>query len=230
VILAFLLQSTTAGPLLNVVLGIVAVATCWWAIRTLHRETAARKTLNELRGLSPEAFEKWTAARFRELGFRASLTPAQGDHGVDVVVEKPGWKGVVQCKKYTGAVGEPVLRDLLGTMHAYQANCAYLVTTGRLTGPAQHWVRGKPIEVWDGTYLASTYGRLVGDPQQKEADMPAHLLGGATDELRPTGTSCPRCGSALVMRRNRQSGTEFLGCSRYPACHHTQPAESAVGV
>ena len=35
---------------------------------------------------------------------------------------------------------------------------------------------------------------------------------------------CPKCQEGiLVWRENKQNGTRFLGCSRYPRCDHTQP-------
>ncbi len=34
--------------------------------------------------------------------------------------------------------------------------------------------------------------------------------------------SCPKCGEPLVIRTNRQTGQEFLGCSQYPRCTHTE--------
>ncbi len=37
-----------------------------------------------------------------------------------------------------------------------------------------------------------------------------------------TGLACPECGRALIVRTNRQDNTQFLGCSRYPACTYTQ--------
>lgn len=37
------------------------------------------------------------------------------------------------------------------------------------------------------------------------------------------GDACPRCeGGKLVLRTARQSGQEFLGCSMYPKCKHTE--------
>ena len=38
----------------------------------------------------------------------------------------------------------------------------------------------------------------------------------------PDGAGCKYNGY-LVVRRNRQRGTKFLGCSSYPRCQHTQP-------
>ena len=34
---------------------------------------------------------------------------------------------------------------------------------------------------------------------------------------------CPRCGAAMVERRERSSGAGFLGCSRFPECRGTRP-------
>lgn len=33
--------------------------------------------------------------------------------------------------------------------------------------------------------------------------------------------SCPRCGSPMVMRENKRSGENFLGCSNFPKCRGT---------
>lgn len=34
---------------------------------------------------------------------------------------------------------------------------------------------------------------------------------------------CPLCGQPLVVRTNENVGIDFLGCSQYPECHHTEP-------
>lgn len=37
--------------------------------------------------------------------------------------------------------------------------------------------------------------------------------------------TCPFCGpgARLVIRTNRASGRDFVGCERWPKCDHTQP-------
>ena len=46
-----------------------------------------------------------------------------------------------------------------------------------------------------------------------------------SDRSDPSDKSpeCPRCGSAMVIRRARQTGQEFWGCSTYPKCAGTRP-------
>src|SRR5438270_6979223 len=125
-------------------MALIVVLGWWWAIRTVREQLATGKTLVDLRALSPDAFEDWVAARFRDLGYKTRLTATAGDHGIDIVAEKTGERAVIQCKQYAGTVGEPVLRDLFGAMHAYSADRAYLATTGWLTRPAAEWARDKP--------------------------------------------------------------------------------------
>lgn len=35
--------------------------------------------------------------------------------------------------------------------------------------------------------------------------------------------TCPDCGADLVVRTNRTTGSDFLGCNRFPECGYTSP-------
>lgn len=37
-------------------------------------------------------------------------------------------------------------------------------------------------------------------------------------EPKPSDNVCPICGSPLVIRKNRHSGRQFIGCFAYPQC------------
>jgi len=41
------------------------------------------------------------------------------------------------------------------------------------------------------------------------------------DELEQAKNSCPRCGSELVERKNKNTGEAFIGCSSFPKCRYT---------
>jgi ssDNA-binding Zn-finger/Zn-ribbon topoisomerase 1 len=34
--------------------------------------------------------------------------------------------------------------------------------------------------------------------------------------------ACPDCGRRLVIRTNRDNGSQFIGCTGYPECNHTE--------
>ena len=104
---------------------------------------------------------------------------------------------VVQCKNYrVCTVGEPVLRDLFGGVNATDAAGAYLVTTGRLTGLASVWIRGKLTDATDG--------------RRQHTDALVNLR------------ACV-VGASLIERTNRRSGERFLVCSGFHAGREAVP-------
>lgn len=119
--------------------------------------------LDELKSLDPVAFERFVGELFSNMGYEIEYTPSSGDEGVDIFLKKDGNTSIVQCKRYDGQVGQPVVRDLYGVMlhnHAYEA---YLVTTGYFSLPAQAWVEGKQIRLVDGNTLLEWIGFVSPD-------------------------------------------------------------------
>lgn len=43
---------------------------------------------------------------------------------------------------------------------------------------------------------------------------------------------CPKCGQLLEIKRNRENGSEFLGCSRWKpggeGCNYTEPLPETI--
>ncbi len=110
--------------------------------------------------LSASDFEVMIVELYNRAGHKAKRTGATGDHGVDIVVEaKNGEKWVVQCKRWRGSVGEPIIRDFYGVVQHEKADKGIVITTGRFTAPAQHWAKGKPISLYDGHMLVEIWAR-----------------------------------------------------------------------
>lgn len=128
----------------------------WWRERKrrLRRQKLqAARTLAQLLQLTPSEFEEWTGELFRRRGYRVVNTSGTGDHGIDLMVYRDGEYGVVQCKRYRGTVGEPIVRDLYGVLIHENADRGYIVTTAGISAQARRWARGKPIELIDGQKL-----------------------------------------------------------------------------
>jgi restriction system protein len=125
-----------------------------WQRQAEQRRFEATRTLEQLLALSPGEFEDWTAAFFERYDYQVRNTPDTADHGIDLMVTSPrGERAVVQCKRYRGTVGEPVVRDLYGTMLHTGADLGFLVTTGSISRAARAWAQGKPLELIDGDQL-----------------------------------------------------------------------------
>jgi len=179
-----------------------------------RREIEQAKTINQMQALVPERFEELVADMFRKEGYAATLTPQQADHGIDIVLRVPnGEKEIVQCKRYIGQVGEPVVRDFYGALLHENAVRGYIVTTGSFTPQAVTWARGKPIELIEGQQLS----RMV-------QSAPASLIAAQPTNLSsqsPAVPQCPKCGAPMVLRTARKGayvGRNFYGCSNWPRC------------
>lgn len=109
--------------------------------------------LSKLQRMDPIEFERYVGSLFRRMGYRVEDTQASADEGVDLVLRRGRRLAVVQCKRYQGSVGQPVVRDLYGAMMHAGAAEAYLVTTGTITRAARRWAEDKPIHLVDGHRL-----------------------------------------------------------------------------
>jgi restriction system protein len=118
------------------------------------------QTIEDLLAMTSDQFEDLVAKLFTVYGHDVEKVGGSSDHGVDIlVISDWGEKWVVQCKRYSGSVGEPVIRDLFGTMLHEGAQRAYLITTGGITRQALEWAKGKPIILYDGEGLVKLIRR-----------------------------------------------------------------------
>ena len=105
--------------------------------------------------MTPSQFEAYVAYRlFERRGYRVNNVRDTKDGGIDIVVtDEWGQQAIVQCKRYRGTVGAPIVRDLYGTMIHSGVGYAYLVTNSNFSDEARQWAAGKPIELIDGRRL-----------------------------------------------------------------------------
>ena len=177
-----------------------------------HSEWLRRVRLPEyLKTIHPKEFEELVSELYSRIGYRTETTPYVADNGVDAYLYKDGQKTILQCKRIKGTVGEPVLRDLFGAMHAEGAGQAIVVTTGHFSRKAHAWARGKPITLVGLERLRS----LI------DAHFPEDEVVPREFEPNPAlENPCPQCGSQLRKVLGRRG--PFLGCTRYPECRYTR--------
>ena len=127
-----------------------------------------QELLEIMRKLSPTGFENLCQEFLRESGFqKVEVTGKSGDGGID-------GKGILQinplisipvlfqCKRYTGSVGSPQIRDFRGAMMG-RADKGIFITTGNFTIDAQREaVRDgvSPIELVDADKLIKMFENL----------------------------------------------------------------------
>jgi restriction system protein len=197
------------------------------AINALGRRMLfkAAKDIDAIRAMSWREFENLVGEFYRRQGFRVEMTGGGGaDGGVDLLLRRNGETVIVQCKQWrTFKVGVSIVREMYGVMVAEHADRVIVVTSGRYTGEAFRFARGKPIDLVDGTELA----RMIRDIR-RDAEMPTSpsspavpTADGSVDPGSRQEPHCPLCGSPMIRRtarRGTNAGNTFWGCARFPDC------------
>lgn len=177
----------------------------------IRQKAESARNIEDLRSLSPKEFEEMVVELYVAMGHKAKRTGTTGDHGIDVVVQATnGEKWVVQCKRWRGTVGEPVVRDFYGVMHHEKADKGAIITTGKFTPQAREWARGKPLTLLEGDEFLAYLRKTHNFGKQP-----------TISEEKNTSPRCPRCGSEMVLRTAKtgpNQGEKFWGCSNYPRC------------
>lgn len=107
-------------------------------------------------------FEAWVARSLRQYGWEASVTTASGDQGVDVIATKSKVSIGIQCKRYSGSVGNKAVQEAFsGTIHLGLDKAA-LLTNAKVTRSAQE--------------LAASTGVILLTPE--DIPMLDHLISG----------------------------------------------------
>lgn len=154
-----------------------------------HKQEVNNIVGSDINVLSGIDFEGVCQQLIENMGFETETTKASGDGGIDLIAynHQPLLSGkyIIQCKRYSGSVGEPIIRDLYGVVMSERANKGILMTTGCFTNSAITFAEGKPIELIDGEKLSEllrqynlTYEDEIGMGEEiKEPFNPQAFLG-----------------------------------------------------
>lgn len=96
----------------------------WWQART----NASAFLYSD--DMTPVEFEHACAAALRASGWIATTTKGSGDQGIDVLAERDGVKLVIQCKLYTGTVGNKAVQEAFTGKAFAGAQFAAVVSNG----------------------------------------------------------------------------------------------------
>jgi restriction system protein len=81
-------------------------------------------------------FEHWVAECLQRFGWVASVTPASGDQGIDVIASKDGLRLGIQCKLYSQAVGNKAIQEALAGARYYGLHRAAVLSNASYTKSA----------------------------------------------------------------------------------------------
>ena len=199
--------------------------------QNLVTDVAQSQATDALDGMSWREFEMLVGEGFRQQGYQVVETGAGGaDGGVDLVLSKPGKSGgekfLVQCKQWRAfKVGVDVVRELYGVMAARGATGGFVVTSGRFTDDAISFASGRNVTLVDGPKLHGLLRQSKAGVDRSRA-RPAAAVAVQPSAAPVQASSCPLCSKPMARRtakRGANAGSEFWGCTGYPACRGTRP-------
>jgi len=114
---------------------VASLALVAWLLRMrARRRLLARESLHN--DYTPAEFEQLIAELFRRRGYAAKVAGQSGDRGIDVVLGKGKNKIGVQCKRYKGKIGSPLIREFIGALDGAGMTSGYFATTSDYTDEA----------------------------------------------------------------------------------------------
>lgn len=190
---------------------------------SLLENVTQSKSAEALNAMSWREFELLVGEAFRQQGYQVAEQGGAGaDGGVDLILRKGTETFLVQCKQWKALkVGVDVVRQLYGVMAATGAAGGFVITSGRFTPDAQAFAEGRNLQLVEGPEL---FGLIQQARAARKA--PVTRATAVTSPVAPAQITaatplCPVCQAAIVLRMAKKgpnAGSQFWGCSRYPAC------------
>lgn len=173
-----------------------------------------------LNSLDWKRFEDLCSGYFSEKGIKNKQTPLGADGGIDILLyenDLPSPTALVQCKRWSEAVGVKLIREFVGVMHHEKILRGYFITTSYFNQAAIEFAKANNLKLVDGKALLDKIHALP-----KQAQDRLYILTTSGDFTTPT---CVRCGTKMILR-NAGRSKPFWGCRSYPKCHVTIKVKS----
>lgn len=113
-------------------------------------ENKLEKQLEQIDSMDGITFEHFCEELLKHNGFNGvCVTPASGDHGVDILAYKRNVEYAIQCKNYSGHVGNSAIQEAYTGKAYYDCQRAAVLTNNYFTESAVNEARKVGVELWD---------------------------------------------------------------------------------
>lgn len=178
-----------------------------------HKKLASSgiKDIDKMDGLQ---FEIYLKALLKELGYKSEVTTSTHDFGADLVMKKDGKKVVIQAKRYgyKNRVSIDAVQQIYAAKPYYKAQECWIMTNSLFTKSAVKLAKACDVKLFDRYKLVDFINKVN----------PTVTASEVASTVEPEHRKCPVCSGELVKRTSR-TGNNFMGCSNYPKCKHTEP-------
>lgn len=94
-------------------------------------------------------FEYFVADILNKMGYKAQVTKATGDQGLDIIAVKGTFRLGVQTKRWSGSVGNKAIQETVAGKAYYNVDQVLVVTNSYFTNEAIALARANNVMLWD---------------------------------------------------------------------------------
>lgn len=161
---------------IGTMLGIAAFA--WYSTKASDRdqqaariETVRTSGIESIDQMPGTQFENRLRLLFQDLGYDVFQTPASGDFGADLVIDKDGSRGVVQAKRYQAGVpvGPSAVQEVVAAMAYWRAEYSIVVTNQSFTRAARDLAEANAVQLWDRPKLIEVLNSVRSSPGETQS-------------------------------------------------------------
>jgi hypothetical protein len=140
-------------------------------------QSTSRKafSMKNIDGMDGHDFEYVCADILRAKGFQnVTVTRGSGDQGVDVIAEQSGIKYAVQCKRFSGSVGNKAVQEVHFGKTYYHCHVAIVMTNNYFTKSAKDAASESNTILWDRDDLMPYFEEYIKsrNPEQEAPPQP----------------------------------------------------------
>ena len=141
--------------------------------RPTSRKTFSMKNID---GMGGHDFEYVCADILRAKGFQnVTVTRGSGDQGVDVIAEQSGIKYAVQCKRFSGSVGNKAVQEVHFGKTYYHCHVAIVMTNSYFTKSAKDAASESNTILWDRDDLMPYFEEYIKSKNPEQVVHPQTL-------------------------------------------------------
>ena len=104
-------------------------------------------------GMNVSEFEKYLEKLFISLDYKVVRTPGSRDMGADLILKSQSKIIAVEAKRWTGSIGNSVIRSIAGGMQYHNADEGWVITNSVFTELAYKQAQASGIKLIDGHNL-----------------------------------------------------------------------------
>ena len=153
-------------------------------------------SVSDTDGMEGHQFEYYCANILRKNGFtNVAVTQASGDFGVDITAIKDSITYAIQCKSYSGLVGNDAVQEVYSGKAKYKCIVAVVLTNSYFTRSAKETANFNSVVLWDRDYLdrmikkaysAQSNNHTEQNNNQNEHSYQKHEKSNTTKESNPS--------------------------------------------